>query len=191
MDILTVLILLALFIYIINVIPFLMPPTWTILAFFYINYHPPFIPVIVLGAGAATLGRITLYYLSKRYFRRFFSQKSLKNYDVLGKFVTKNEKFSIPIFITYAFFPISSNYVYIAAGLAKINIKILASSFFVGRLISYSFWVAASHYAVSRVEDIFTSHINNIGVIAVELIGFIIVILIGKINWGKILKIPA
>ena len=189
MEIILVLLLLALFIYIINVVPFFMPPTWTILAFFYINFHPPFVPVIIAGAGAATLGRITLYYLSKRYFRRFFSEISLKNYGVLGKFVTKNEKFSIPIFISYAFFPISSNYVYIAAGLAKINIKILASSFFVGRLISYSFWVAASHLAVTRIEDIFSSHISNIGAIAVEIIGLIIVVLIGKINWGKILKV--
>ena len=188
MDFLTALILLAIFVYVINVVPFLMPPTWTILAFFYINFHPPFIPVIVVGAAAATLGRITLYFISKKYFRFFFSEKSLKNYSSLGKFVTKNEKFSIPIFISYAFFPISSNYVYIAAGLAEINIKILASSFFVGRLISYSFWVAASHFAVTRIEDIFSSHINNIGAIIVEVVGLLIVVVIGRINWGKILK---
>jgi membrane protein DedA with SNARE-associated domain len=186
-----VLAVLALLIYIINVIPIFMPPTWTILAFYYINFHPPLLPAIIIGALFATLGRITLYYISKKYFRRFFSAESLENYDALGNFFEKKQKLSIPLFLTYAFFPISSNYVYIAAGLASVNIKILATCFFVGRLISYSFWVSASHIVFTRVEDIFSTHISNISVIILELVGLFIVVLIGKIKWKKILKLKS
>lgn len=189
MDVLTILLLLAILIFVINVIPVFMPPTWIILAFFYINFHPPFLLTILIGASAATIGRIALYHISKNYFRGFFSKYTLKNYGALGQFIGKNEKLSIPIFVIYAFFPISSNYVYIAAGLAEINIKILASSFFVGRLISYSFWIAASHAVNNRLEDIFANHIGNTSVIFFEIIGLIIVYLIGKINWAKILKV--
>ena len=188
MDVLTILLLLAILIFVINVIPVFMPPTWIILAFFYINFHPPFLLTILIGA-AATIGRIALYFISKNYFRGFFSKYTLKNYGALGQFIGKNEKLSIPIFVIYAFFPISSNYVYIAAGLAEINIKILASSFFVGRLISYSFWVAASHAVNNRLEDIFANHIGNASVIFFEITGLIIIYLIGKINWAKILKL--
>ena len=165
-----------------------MPPTWTILAFYYINFHPSLLPTVIVGAVAATLGRITLYYISKNNFRGFFSKKSLDNYDALGSFFKKKQKLSIPLFLTYAFFPISSNYVYIAAGLAKINIKVLAISFFVGRLISYSFWVAASHIVTTRIEDIFSKHVSNISVVIFEIVGLVVVILIGRINWKKILK---
>lgn len=188
MGFIETLIILAVLIYFINVIPIFMPPTWTILAFYYINFHPPLIPAIIIGALFATLGRITLYYISKNHFRRFFSKESLENYDALGNFLTKKQKLSIPLFLTYAFFPISSNYVYIAAGLAEINIKILAASFLVGRLFSYSFWVTASHIVFTRVEDIFSSHISNFSVVIIEIVGLIVVVLIGKINWKKILK---
>lgn len=189
MDVIIILLLFAILIFVINVIPVFMPPTWLILAFFYINFHPPFLLTIVIGATAATMGRIALYFISKNYFRGFFSKYTLKNYDTLGKFIGKNEKFSIPFFVTYAFFPISSNYVYIAAGLAGINIKILASSFFIGRLISYSFWVTASHVVSNRLEDIFANHIGNASVIIFEIAGLAVVYLIGKINWSKILKV--
>lgn len=191
MDVFIVFLLLGVFIYLINVIPLFMPPTWIILAFFYITFHPPFLPTIIIGSGAATLGRITLYIISKKYFRRFFSFNYLKNYDALGNYFKKNVHISIPLFITYAFFPISSNYVYIAAGLTNMSIKILASSFFIGRLISYSFWVGASHEISTRFEDIFSKHLSNSGVIIFEILGLAIVVLIGKINWGKILKIKS
>jgi membrane protein DedA with SNARE-associated domain len=183
-----ILIILALLIFIINVIPVFMPPTWTILAFYYIHFHPPLFPTIIIGALAATMGRITLYYISKNHFRKFFSKENLNNYEALGDFFKKRQKLSIPLFLTYAFFPISSNYVYIAAGLAKIDIKILATCFFIGRLISYSFWVSASHIVFTRIEDIFSSHISNISVLSVEVVGLLIVVSIGKIKWRKILK---
>lgn len=189
MSFIAILLALGVLIFVINVFPVLMPPTWTILAFYYINFHPPLLPTIIVGATAATLGRITLYYISKNNFRGFFSKKSLGNYDALGTFFKKKQKLSIPLFLTYAFFPISSNYVYIAAGLARIDIKILAASFFVGRLISYSFWVTASHIVTNRVEDIFSSHVSNVTVIIFEILGLIIVYYIGKVNWKKILKI--
>jgi membrane protein YqaA with SNARE-associated domain len=183
------LIALAVLIYIINVIPVFMPPTWTILAFYYINFHPPLLPTVIIGALSATLGRVTLYYISKNYFRRFFSKDSLSNYDALGSFFKGKQKLSIPLFLMYAFFPISSNYVYVAAGLAKIDIKILAGSFLIGRLISYLFWITTSHIVVTRMDVIFSKHISNIGFILLEVIGLIIVVLIGKIKWKKILKI--
>ena len=188
MEWILVLVFIAVLIYAINVVPVLMPPTWTILAFIYIHYHPPFLPAIFLGALAATLGRVTLYFLSKKYFRKFFSQKSLQNYDALGNFIKEKEKISIPLIVTYAFFPVSSNYVYIAAGLTEINIRVFASSFFIGRLISYSFWVAATHAATSKLEEIFTSHMSNLSVVLIEFGGIIFILLLGRIQWSKILK---
>ena len=189
MGSLEALIALSVLIYVINVVPVFMPPTWTVLAFYYINFHPPLLPAVFLGATSATLGRITLYYISKNYFRRFFSEKYLTNYDSLGNFLDKKQKISISLFLTLAFFPISSNYVYIAAGLAKVNIKILALSFFAGRLFSYFFWVSATHIVFVKIEDIFSSRISNAGFLVLELAGFLIVILIGRINWGKMLKL--
>ena len=189
MDGISVLIILSLVIYIINVVPVFMPPTWTILAFYYLQFHPPLLPAAIAGAVAATLGRVTLYYISKNHFRRFFSKKDLANYDSLGQFFKKRQKLSAQLFLTYAFFPVSSNYVYIAAGLSKINIKLLAGCFLLGRIFSYTFWVATSHVVFTRIDQIFSKELSNTGVIILEIIGLIIIIAIGKINWKKVIRV--
>jgi membrane protein DedA with SNARE-associated domain len=119
--------------------------------------------------------------------RDFIPKSLLVNYHCLGDYFKKYQKFSIPIMLTYAFFPISSNDVYIIAGLSKINLKVMATSFFIGRLISYSFWVSAAYHFSKQLSMIFTSHITNINTIILEILGIFFIIAIGKINWQKYL----
>lgn len=175
--------------YIVNIVPALMPPTWIILAFLYINYHLHIIPVVVLGAIFATLGRVTLYLLAKKFGHFFISKKSKENVEILGKYVNSHMKISIPLFILYAFLPIPSNQVYIAAGLSRVRIKYLAVSFFFGRILSYFFWVSATHKVTTSIQVIFSKHYARTGSIIAEIIGFGILFIITKIDWVKVLKI--
>lgn len=177
------------FVLIINVIPAFMPPTWLVLAFLYTNYHLNLIPTVIIGVVSATIGRIILYHLSKTYFKRFFPKKMLGNYDALGKFLHKNQHFTLPVVLTYTFFPVSSNYVFIVAGLSNLNVGIITVAFVIGRLISYTFWISASHRLSTHLETIFSEHISQGATLLLEIIGLLAIYLIGKIKWGKILKI--
>ncbi|MCL4366190.1 hypothetical protein M1437_03100 [Patescibacteria group bacterium] len=181
-------VLLATLVFGINVIPAFMPPTWTVLAFFVTKYDLQIIPVVLLGASFATLGRILLAKLSEKYFRRFLSEDSKSNYDSIGEYLNSHKKLTIPLVIAYAFLPIPSNHVFIAAGLAKVKIKPLAISFFIGRLISYTFWVSLTQRLSDNLEGIFSNHFSKIGSIAIEIIGLLILYFLGKIAWKKILK---
>lgn len=107
-------IFLGLFIYGMNIVPLFMPPTWVVLAFFYQHYHLGFVQTIVIGAATATLGRVTLAYLARNLLHGKIPKKWMKNYNDLGKYVKTHQKLTIPIMLTYAFFPISSNYMYIS-----------------------------------------------------------------------------
>lgn len=180
--------LIAALVYGINLVPAFMPPTWIFLAFFYIHFKTSFIITVLIGAAMATLGRVSLALLSKKYVRPKISEESLGNYDALGKFLKKHEKLSIPIFILYAFFPFSSNYVYIMAGLTEINLKILAITFFFGRIVSYSFWVAATYKLSEKLEDIFANRFSDFNFLLFQILGFLVILLIGKIKWKKILR---
>jgi len=171
-----------------NIIPIFMPPTWTVLAFFVAKYNLLTFPAVLIGATFATLGRSILAAISAKYFRRFLSEDSRENYLTIGKYLNTHQKFTIPLIITYAFLPIPSNDVFIAAGLAKVNIKLLAFSFFSGRIISYAFWIGATRHLADNLEDIFNSHYGNLGVVGLELIGLVIIYLVGKIGWKRILK---
>lgn len=181
-------ILIGLLVFAINALPALMPPTWMILAFFYLHFNLQLLPLVIIGAFGATGGRIILFEFSRLYIRRFFPEKWLKNYDDLGKYFKKNQQLTIPIVLTYAFFPVPSNQVFIIAGLANLDIKIIAFSFLVGRMISYTFWVVLANKVMDNLENLFIAHLTNASTIAIELIGFSLIIIIGKINWRKILK---
>lgn len=163
-----------------------MPPTWTILTFFYLRYRLHLIPTVILGATAATLGRIILANLAKLYLRPFIPKKATENYTTLGNYLKRDKKLTVPLLLTYAFFPIPSNDVYITAGLANLSLKLIAFSFFCGRLISYAFWVGLAYRTSASLSHIFAKHFSKGWAIAGELIGFGLIILIGSINWKKV-----
>ena len=171
-----------------NIIPAFMPPTWTVLAFFVTKYDLLLIPVVLIGASCATLGRVVLAGISRKYFRRILSADSQENYASIGEYLNRNKHITIPLVVAYAFLPIPSNNVFIAAGLAKVKIKLLAGSFFVGRLISYTFWVSLTQRFSDNLVDIFSKHYAKTGSVVLEVAGLLLLYLFGKIAWKKILK---
>ncbi len=173
---------LAIVILVINIVPLLMPPTWSVLAFFYIKDHLDLLHTVILGAVFATIGRIILYWLSKKYFRKLLSKRSKQNYLDLGKYLNRKKHLTILGILTYAFFPIPSNQVFIAAGLASFDIKILATCFFLGRLISYSFWVSLTARLSSQLAPLYNLTTAKI---TIEIFGLIILILLSQIPWGR------
>lgn len=188
MPSLTIYISLALLVFLMNIVPAFMPPTWVVLTFFYTTFHLTLLPTVLIGAITATLGRICLALLSKHSLRPFLPSKIAANYDYLGMYIKKHQHLTVPIVITYAFFPVSSNQLFIIAGLADLDIKIIAFSFFIGRLLSYTLWVAAAHAISMRLEDLFFKNLSNTGTIIGELLGIAVILIVGKINWKKLLK---
>lgn len=179
--------LLFLLVFLINLVPAFMPPTWTIISFFTIKYDLFIFPTVLLAVVAATGGRVILALAARRWFRRFLPKKYLENYEHLGEALEQHQKLTIPVVLAYAFSPISSNSLFIIAGLSNVDLKIITFSFFVGRLFSYTFWVSASSHLSDKLEDIFAGSLHNHGAIISALFSLLIVIIIGKINWKKIL----
>src|SRR3990167_7193854 len=85
---------------IINVVPFLMPPTWLVLGFFYTNFTFDVTLLAVVGAIASTIGRFILSHLGT-YSRRFAGNKSKKDMDIIGKIAKRHPVKSF--FVTFLF----------------------------------------------------------------------------------------
>ena len=51
----------------INLLPAFGPPTWAVLVFFRLTYDVPAVPLILLGAVAAALGRLTLAAVTRHF----------------------------------------------------------------------------------------------------------------------------
>ncbi len=174
-------------IFIINIIPAFMPSTWIVLSFLYIHHHLLFFPTLIIGTVAATLGRVILALMSQSgIVQRLLPKNFLSNYEDLGNYLKQNHKITIPVIFGYAISPIPSNILFIMVGLAKLNLKVVAIAFACGRFISYAFWMTTTHQFANQLSDIFKGGVLNPSAVLNALISIIIIIAMGKINWGKI-----
>ena len=135
--------LLFIFIFGLNLIPAFAPPTWMALAL--VGFEFPgtgAVHLAVLGAVAATLGRLTLARLSHWLVReRLLSAAHRANIDVIKERLEKRTALTVGLFLFYAFSPLPSNFLFIAYGLTGLPLPRVALPFFVGRLASYTFFI--------------------------------------------------
>ncbi len=176
---------LALSVYLVNAMPAFMPPTWMVLVFFLTveNLFPP--AVVIIGAIMALLGRMTLYYFFRKW-NRFLPKKMSDNYDDLGKIIGKHKALTLPLFLLFAFYPLPSNHLFMVAGLSKLKPKLLAMSFFGGRLLSYTFWVGSAHALDKKVEIMFREGFDSADMVKITILIIILVVGPGLVPWKKV-----
>lgn len=141
-------------IFTLNLVPAFAPPTWVTLSF--IGLTIPTVPhglLTLTAAIAATLGRMTLAKLSRLIVRgKFLSEHTRTNIDVMKGNIEKHKVFTSGMFLAYAFSPLPSNYLFIAYGLTTLRLSFIAVPFFIGRLVSYSFWVTTASAVGDRLQ---------------------------------------
>lgn len=175
-------------VFVINLAPAFMPPTWSILAFFAITFGLPLLPLAIGGAIAATAGRYALAVASRRGGRRFLSAGQRDNLSALGTWIDTKGRLAAPIaMLIYSFGPIPSNQLFIAAGLTTANLLPIAGAFLAGRLLSYTFWVGTAHFAVTRLGDLFAAELRNGALVGLQLLALAALVAFTRIDWRRLL----
>ena len=125
-----------------NIIPAFAPPTWMVfsyIGFRYVTVNHALLALV--GASAATLGRLVLAKMARVVVRqKFMSESSRQNIDSIREYLEPRKKLTFGVFLFYAFTPLPSNYLFIAYGLTSMKFRLIAPAFFIGRTISYTFW---------------------------------------------------
>ncbi len=137
-----------------DVVPFPLPPAFTIMIFLQIAYGLNIWWVILIGVAGSIVGRylLTLYipFLAGRIFRKS------KNEDVqfLGdQMKKKGWKGQIAIF-AYTLLPLPTTPLFLASGMAKINAAYIMPVFFVGKFTSDAITVHLGKYVSENTESI-------------------------------------
>jgi len=141
-------------VYALNLLPAFAPPTWVVFSYVGFRYPTPNVTLFALvGAVAATLGRLTLAKLARVVIRqKLMSQKSRDNVDAIRLRLEGRKKLTFGVFLFYAFTPFPSNFLFIAYGLTAMDLTLIAVPFFIGRTLSYSFWGFTSSAVARRVS---------------------------------------
>jgi hypothetical protein len=170
-----------------NVIPAFSPPTWMALSWVGFN-HPQSNPFVValIGACAATCGRLVLAKMSCVIVRkRFMSEAMRDNIDVIKGQLEQHRTLTFGAFLVYAFGPLPSNYLFIAYGLTSLPLALAAVPFFIGRCVSYSFFVFTASAVSQRLalELAETQSYFGIYFVVSQLLLLALVFLFTRVDW--------
>ena len=176
-----------LIVYVLNLMPAFAPPTWMVLSLVGLNSDAVSVPVLaIVGASAATLGRLTLAKLSRAIIRsRFLSDGTRSNVDVIREQLEHRRAATVGSFFLYALSPFPSNYLFIAYGLTSLDLALIAIPFFVGRLVSYNFLVfsAAAARKHLQLDDSEAQSYFGIYFFATQVLLLVFVYVFAKIDW--------
>jgi len=183
-----------LLIFIINIIPAFMPPTWMLLSFVGFNFHLDSYALIilsVLAAVASTSGRTILALLSDKLIRnKVLSTRAIENVDFIKHHLENKKVFTFGFFLFFAFSPFPSGPLFLAYGLTGLKLRIAAIPFFIGRVVSYIFW-ALTASGVSEMLDLTTLKSEifvGTGFVLTQVLVLYLVYLFIKIDWRALFE---
>ena len=165
----------------INAAPILMPPSWIVLASFYLI--DPSLNIVILamvGATGATLGRFTLKRISGL-FRRFVGDEQKSNLDIIGGYLNKKRYGYLAASFLFGATPLPSNILFITYGLMRAKSLGIYVGFWIGRTLSYIVMIYIGDIVLSPLLDIFEDRL--VGILLIDGVGVGLIILFASINW--------
>jgi membrane protein YqaA with SNARE-associated domain len=170
---------------VLNVIPAFMPPTWALLSFFHLKYQLGILPLAVIGAFGSATGRTLLALGSRVCGRRVLSESKRKNIEQLGDRLQQRSGFSLSGLALFAIGPVPTNHLFIAAGMARVPLAPVVAVFAISRCVSYILWMKLTETAARSLRDVITPNFGNAVGVAAQVVGFVLLIVLLRIDWAK------
>lgn len=174
-------------IFVINMVPAFMPASWMVMAFFYIQFDVPLLPLTVGGAFVAGLGRIVLA-KGSRWLKRGYMTDKQQDLDELGAFLNERRHAVGSTVFLYSLSPLPTNNLFIAAGMAEVNLVWVLAAFWSARAIADTFWVWTTDRIFESLGDVFSGAYGNWLGIGVQVLGFTSILLLYFLPWAKWLR---
>lgn len=173
--------------FLVDSVPFIGPPAWTVMVFFQMRYHLNIWVVLVVGVIGSALGRYALSkyipYLSLKVIRK---EKNEDIQFVGQKLLDKGWRVQLFVLL-YTLVPLPSTPLFTASGMARIPTRNIIPAFLVGKFLSDMVMVLAGDYAAKNAQAIaqgFWSWKTVTG----TLLGVLLVCVFLFIDWRKLLQ---
>lgn len=175
-----------LLVFLLNIIPILMPPTWLVLVSFHAmdGSLDPLVLAIV-GASAATLGRFILLNMMS-FFRRFMSAERRVSLDKIQNYLqVKKFGYFIASFL-FAITPLPSNMLFITYGLMKAKNAQIYFGYWLGRLIAYYVMLSVSTVVLTPFLQLFEE--RYVGILVVDVVSIAMIVFFASLNWNILIS---
>jgi len=173
----------------VNLMPAFGPPTWSILVLYVFHSDVPVAPLVLIAAIAAALGRFALAH-AFRHLGDHLSDNTKRNLAAVREALERRRRHAMIGVGLFALSPVPSAQLFEAAGLARVRLVPLTVAFFIGRLVSYSFYVStASRIEESGVGDEFQRALTSPLGITIQVGMLVLLVLFLRIGWEKHLRV--
>ncbi len=180
---------LALFaiIFVLNSLPAFAPPTWMVLSAVGLSNPDanPWLTALV-AATAATAGRLTLAKLAFIIVRqRWLSARTKENIDLVKDRLGTQRAMTFGVFLVYTISPLPSNSLFIAYGLTSLPLTLVAVAAFIGRFVTYSFWMVIAVEVANKVvldQGSIFAYLGGYFVVT-QVFLLVLVVLFAKLDW--------
>jgi len=170
----------------VDVVPFIGPPAWTVMVFFQVKFGLSIWIVLIVGVMGSAVGR----YLYSCYIHRFSNylikpEKKEDLYFIGGKLANSGWKVQLFVLL-YTLMPLPSTPLFTAAGVARMRTLTLLPSFFVGKFLSDAIMVLTGDYVAHNLGS-FTQGLLSWKALLGTVLGIVIICLFLFIDWRKLL----
>ena len=171
----------------VNLLPAFGPPTWTILVFARLNWHLEPAAIVLVGAVAAMLGRYLLATGTRR-FRGHLGERRRANLQAANDLLFERRGRAWAVLAVFVVSPLPSAQLFVAAGLLDVALVPLTLAFFVGRLVSYSFYVTLATLADRQLGGILRNALGSPWSIALQVGLLAGAAALPFVNWSRLLE---
>lgn len=176
-------------VFLVNLAPAFMPPTWLVLAFFIVRFGLPLWPLALGGALAASAGRLCLALASRRWGRALLTGRQRASLTVLGRWIEERARWAAPLAVlVYSFGPVPSNQLFMAAGLTGMRLAPIVVAFLAGRMLSYPLWASLAHVAAHTFSGLFLEKWGSPGAVGLEILTLVGLALLTRVPWPRVLR---
>jgi membrane protein DedA with SNARE-associated domain len=173
--------------FLVDVIPFIGPPAWTVMVFFQVSFKLDIWWVLVAGVIGSAIGRYVYSLYIPLISDRFIKEQKNEDLKFIGsKFKTHGWKVQLFVLL-YTLMPLPTTPLFTAAGISRIKTIYLIPTFLVGKFLSDALMVLTGDYVAKNISSI-TSGLLSWQSLVGTIGGIIIVGLFLFTDWRTLLQ---
>jgi membrane protein YqaA with SNARE-associated domain len=172
--------------FLVDVVPFPLPPAFTVMIFFQVKYDLNVWWVIFSGVIGSIVGRSLLTIYLSKVSKKIFTKSKNEDVQFLGRHMKKNDWKSQSLVLVYSLLPLPTTPLFVAAGMAKIKPFIIIPAFIVGKVISDTATVLLGKFAAENTKNLVHGLISWKSISGLVL-GLIMVFALLFIDWRTLL----
>jgi len=169
----------------VNLLPAFGPPTWTILVYARLRWHYDPVALVALGVLSSTIGRAALAVACRR-LAPHVSARYRANLSALRDRLVARRRGAVALAGLFLVSPLPSAQLFCAAGLLELRLAPLLGAFALGRLVTYSLYVATATVVSAHFNNVLANVWGQPWWIAVEVALLAGLVVVPLVPWGRL-----